>query len=95
MQKPFKLLRLNGPNEGLADFGECHPIKRITLNGFVAHQPMEERAGSTRIGLNRSFGSWLAVVPGCLAEVDKPGTNIGSINLSDQRDPPFTFQETA
>src|SRR6266705_1844257 len=59
-QEALELLRLDGADERLTDFGKDHAVKGAALDGLAAHQPVEEGAGRTRVGLAGALTAYLA-----------------------------------
>ena len=92
-QELFEFFGLNGPDQRPADLGEHHPIKRVAFDDLLAHQPVEEGAHRTSVGLDRAFGSRPPMLPMGFAQVSKPGAYIGGVHFANQGDLAFLFQE--
>src|SRR5438876_585588 len=71
-QQAFKLLWLDGTDEGLPHFGEGHAIKGVALDGFAAHQPVEEGARRAGVGLDRALGAHLPAAGWRFTQVSEP-----------------------
>jgi len=71
----------------------CACIKRVACDDLAAHQPVKEGAHRTGVGLDSPLGSRPAMLASCLAQVGKPGADVGGVHLCNERDAALFLQE--
>src|SRR5690242_16608497 len=85
-EQALELLRADRADEGLADLGEAHAVEGVAFYRLESHQPVEEGSRRASVGLDRALASHFPPAGRSLAQVGKPGRDVGGIHLPDQRD---------